>query len=147
MYKKILIALDNSPADTAILPHAAGLAAKFGAEILLLHVADGFAARCFDSLKLAESEEMKADLAYLEKVATEFREKKISVTTKLALGNPPTEIVKVAEAEGCDLIALAGHGHRLFGDIFHGSTITEVRHNTSIPLLVIRAKKKVERGL
>ena len=141
MYKKILIALDNSPADTAILPHAAGLAAKFGAEILLLHVADGFAARCFDSLKLAESEEMKADLAYLEKVATEFREKKISVTTKLALGNPPTEIVKVAEAEGCDLIALAGHGHRLFGDIFHGSTITEVRHNTSIPLLVIRAKK------
>ena len=141
MYKKILIALDNSPADTAILPHAAGLAAKFGAEILLLHVADGFAARCFDSLKLAESEEMKADLAYLEKVAAEFREKKISVTTKLALGNPPTEIVKVAEAEGCDLIALAGHGHRLFGDIFHGSTITEVRHNTSIPLLVIRAKK------
>ena len=141
MYKKILIALDNSPADTAILPHAAGLAAKFGAEILLLHVADGFAARCFDSLKLAESEEMKADLAYLEKVAAEFREKKISVTTKLALGNPPTEIVKVAEAEGCDLIALAGHGHRLFGDIFHGSTITEVRHSTGIPLLVIRAKK------
>ena len=142
MYRKILIALDNSPADTAILPHVTELASKFGAEILLLHVAEGFAARCFDSLKLAESEEMKADLAYLEKVAAEFREKKISVTTKLALGNPPTEIVKVAEAEGCDLIALAGHGHKLFGDIFHGSTITEVRHNTSIPLLVIRAKKK-----
>ena len=141
MYKKILIALDNSPADTAILPHAAELASKFGAEILLLHVADGFAARCFDSLKLSESEEMKADLAYLEKVAAEFREKKISVSTKLALGNPPTEIVKIAEAEDCDLIAMAGHGHRLFGDIFHGSTITEVRHNTSIPLLVIRAKK------
>ena len=141
MYKKILIALDNSAADTAILPHAAELAAKFGAEILLLHVADGFAARCFDSLKLAESEEMKADLAYLEKVAAEFREKKISVSTKLALGNPPTEIVKVAKAEGCDLIAMAGHGHRLFGDIFHGSTITEVRHSTGIPLLVIRAKK------
>ena len=142
MYRKILIALDNSPADTAILPHAAELAAKFGAEILLPHVADGFAARCFDSLKLSESEEMKADLAYLEKVASELREKKISVATKLALGNPPTEIVKIAEAEGCDLIALAGHGHRLFEDIFHGSTITEVRHNTSIPLLVIRAKKK-----
>ena len=147
MYRKILIALDNSPTDAAILPHAAELASKFGAEILLLHVADGFAARCFDSLKLAESEEMKADLAYLEKVAAEFREKKISVATKLALGNPPTEIVKIAEAEGCDLIALAGHGHRLFADIFYGSTITEVRHNTSIPLLVIRAKKKVERGL
>ena len=142
MYRKILIALDNSPADASILPHAAGLAAHFGAEILLLHVADGFAARCFDSLKLAESEEMKADRAYLEKIADDLRAKNNSVAIRLALGNPPAEIVKVAESEGCDLIALAGHGHRLFGDIFHGSTITEVRHSTDIPLLVLRAKKK-----
>ena len=142
MYKKILIALDNSPADESILPHVTELAAHFGSEILLLHVADGFAARAFDQLKLAESEEMKADRAYLEKVAGDFRAKKISVTTKLAMGNPPTEIVKTAEAEQCDLIAMAGHGHRLVGDIIHGSTITEVRHNTSIPLLVVRAKKK-----
>ena len=142
MYKKILIALDNSPADESILPHVTELATHFGSEILLLHVADGFAARAFDQLKLAESEEMKADRAYLEKVARDFRAKKISVTTKLAMGNPPTEIVKTAEAEHCDLIAMAGHGHRLVGDIIHGSTITEVRHNTSIPLLVVRAKKK-----
>ena len=142
MYKKILIALDNSPADESILPHVTELAAHFGSEILLLHVADGFAARAFDQLKLAESEEMKADRAYLEKEAEDFRAKKISVTTKLAMGNPPTEIVKTAEAEQCDLIAMAGHGHRLVGDIIHGSTITEVRHNTSIPLLVVRAKKK-----
>ena len=147
MYKKILIALDNSPADESILPHVTELASKFGAEILLLHVADGFAARCFDSLKLAESEEIKADRAYLEKVADDLRAKKLSVTTRLAMGNPPTEILKTAEAERCDLIAMAGHGHRLFADIFLGSTITEVRHRTDIPLLVIRAKKKVERGL
>src|SRR5882762_1438884 len=142
MYKKILITLDNSPADESILPHAAELAARFGAEILLLHVADGFAARCFDQLKLAESEEIKADRAYLEKTAKHLRAKKLSVTIKLAMGNPPAEILKTAESEHCDLIAMAGHGHRLFGDIFHGSTITEVRHQTSIPLLVIRAKKK-----
>ncbi len=142
MYRKILIALDNGPADAAVVPHVTKLAAHFGSEILLLHVADGFAARCFDSLKLTESEEMKADLAYLEKVANELRAKKLSVAIKLALGNPPTEILKAAKSEGCDLIALAGHGHRLFGDIFHGSTITEVRHKTEIPLLVVRAKKK-----
>ena len=142
MYKKILIALDNSPADASILPHAAELASKFGAEILLLHVADGFAARAFDQLKLAESEEMKADRAYLEKVAGDFRAQKISVATKLALGNPPTEILKTAEGEHCDLIAMAGHGHRLFGDIFHGSTITEVRHRTHIPIFLVRAEKK-----
>ncbi len=142
MYRKILIALDNSPADESLLPHVAELAAHFGSEILLLHVADGFAARCFDSLKLAESEEMQADRAYLEKTAAGFRAKKLSVEIKLALGNPPTEILKAAEQGRCDLIAMAGHGHRLLGDIVHGSTITEVRHNTDIPLLVIRAKKK-----
>ena len=141
MYRKILIALDNSPADDSILRHAAELAQHFGSAILLLHVADGFAARSFEQLKLAESEEMQADRAFLEKTAQELRAKKLSVETRLALGNPPTEILKIAEAERCDLIAMAGHGHRLFGDIFHGSTITQVRHRTSIPILVVRAKK------
>ena len=141
MYKKILVALDNSPADESILPHVVELAQRFGSAILLLHVADGFAARCFDQLKLAESEEMKADQKYLEAAAARLREKKIPVETKLALGNPPAEIIKVAEGERCDLIAMAGHGHRLFGDIFHGSTITQVRHKTTIPIFVARAQK------
>jgi manganese transport protein len=141
MYRKILIALDNSPADDSILAQVAELARHFGSAVLLLHVADGFAARSFEQLKLAESEEMKADRAFLEKTAEEFRAKKLSVETRLALGNPPTEILKIAEAEHCDLIAMAGHGHRLFGDIFHGSTITQVRHKTTIPILIVRAKK------
>ena len=142
MYRKILIALDNSPADESILPHVAELAQRFGSALLLLHVADGFAARSFEQLKLAESEEMKADRDYLEKTAAALREKKLAVETRLALGNPPTEILKIARSEHCDLIAMAGHGHRLFGDIFHGSTITQVRHKTTIPLLLVRAQKK-----
>jgi len=85
---------------------------------------------------------MKGDRAYLEKVAVQLRGNGLSVETLLALGNPPTEILKVAEREHCDLIAMTGHGHRLFGDLFYGSTITEVRHRTSIPILVVRAKKK-----
>ena len=142
MYRKILIALDNGPADKSILTHVTELATHFNSHLLLLHVADGFAARCFDQLKLAESEEMKNDRAYLEKIAEGLRGKKLTVETRLALGNPPTEILKMANSEHCDLIAMAGHGHRLFGDIFHGSTITEVRHNTSIPILVVRGVKK-----
>ena len=142
MYKKILIALENSPADETILPHIAELAKRFGSNLLLLHVADGWAARNFNKLELAESEEMKDDRAYLEKVAGQLRNNGFSVETMLALGNPPTEILKVAEGEHCDLIAMTGHGHRLFGDIFYGSTITQVRHKTSIPILVVRAPKK-----
>ncbi len=141
MYKKILIALENSPADETILPHVAELAGHFGSAILLLHVADGFAARCFDQLKLAESEEIKNDRAYLETTAAALRAQGLPVSTQLAMGDPPTEILKLADAEQCDLIAMTSHGHRFFGDLFHGSTITQVRHRTQIPLLVLRAKK------
>jgi manganese transport protein len=142
MYKKILVALENGPADETMLPQIAQLAARLGSELLLLHVADGFAARSFDQLKLAESEEIKNDRAYLEKTAVGLRAKKLTVTTKLAMGNPPTEILKLAEAEHCNLIAMTSHGHRFFGDLFHGSTITEVRHRTHIPIFLVRADKK-----
>ena len=141
MYNKILVTLENGPADATILPHVAELAQRFGSKLLLLHVADGFAARCFDQLKLAESTEIKDDRAYLEKIAEGIRSKNLTVETLLAMGNPPTEILRVAAEEKCDLIAMTSHGHRFFGDLFHGSTITKVRHETSIPLLVLRAAK------
>jgi manganese transport protein len=141
MYQHILIPLENSATDRAILDHIKPLARMTGAKLLLLHVADGWAARNFYQLNLAESEEMKNDRAYLEKVAGELRAEGFSVATELALGNPPQEILKIAETSGCDLIAMAGHGHRFFGDLFHGSTIIQVRHHTNIPLLVVRAKK------
>jgi len=142
MYKKILIPLENSVTDRAILDHIRSLTKITGAKLLLLHVADGWAARNFNQLKLAESEEMKTDREYLDNVAGQLRGDGFSVETRLALGDPPAEIIKVAEAENCDLIAMAGHGHRFFGDLFHGSTITQVRHRTTIPLLVVRGPKK-----
>ncbi len=142
MYKRILIALDNTPADESLLPHVGELAKQLGSQLLLLHVADGWAARNFNQLKLAESEEMKADRAYLEKIADRLRAKGLVVETTLALGSPPAEILKAAETGHCDLIAMTSHGHRLIGDLVHGSTITEVRHQTKIPLLIVRAKKK-----
>ena len=141
MYRKILVALENGPADKSMLPQIAQLAARLGSELLLLHVADGWVARSFDQLKLAESEEIKNDRAYLEKIAAGLRSEKLTVTTRLAMGNPPTEILKIAEAEHCNLIAMTSHGHRFLGDLFHGSTITEVRHSTHIPIFLVRAKK------
>lgn len=139
MYRKILVALENGPADERLLPHISRLAAHFQAELLLLHVADGFAARNFESLQLNESDEMKADSDYLEGTAEKLRATGLTVDTLLALGNPPNEIVKTAVTAQCDLIALASHGHKLIGDIIHGSTIDKVRHNTHIPLLVVSA--------
>jgi manganese transport protein len=142
MYQHILIPLENSATDQVILDHIKPLVTLTGAKLLLLHVADGWVARNFNQLKLAESEEMKSDREYLENVARRLRGDGFSVETVLALGDPPAEIIKVAEGEHCDLIAMGSHGHRLLGDIFHGSTITEVRHKTLIPVLLVRVQKK-----
>jgi manganese transport protein len=105
-------------------------------------VADGWAARNFDQLKLAESEEMKADLDYLETAAAKFRAAGLTARTHLALGDPPKEILKTAIAENCDLIAMASHGHKFVGDMIYGSTIHKVRHEARMPVLLVRAVKK-----
>jgi nucleotide-binding universal stress UspA family protein len=85
MYRSILVAVENSPADRTILTHVRELASLTGAELLLVHVADGWAARHFDQLKLRESEEMKADRAYLERLAAELTAASLKVATELAI--------------------------------------------------------------
>ncbi len=139
MYKKILVALENARADETVVPHIVELALQLGSELLLLHVADGWAARNFTQLKLAESEEMKADRAYLERVAEGLRAQGLQVGTELALGDPPKEILRVAVERNCTLIAMTSHGHKFVADLVLGSTIDKVRHNTTIPILVVRA--------
>ena len=141
MYRKILVALENSRADETLIPHVTALAAIHHAQLLLVHVADGWVARNFDHLKLAESEEMKADQAYLDQTAAVMRGAGLVVATHLALGDPPSEILKTAEREQCDLIAMTTHGHRLLGDLIFGSTITHVRHRAQIPVLLVRAER------
>jgi nucleotide-binding universal stress UspA family protein len=139
MYKRILVALENGPADRSLVPHVAQLASLLDSELLLIHVADGWVARHYDDLKLAESDEIRADREYLRQQAAALGARGLHVRIHLALGNPPTEILKAAEQEQCDLIAMTTHGHRLFGDLFHGSTITAVRHKSQIPMLLVRA--------
>ena len=104
-----------------------------------MHVADGWVARNFDRFGLAESEEMKDDRRYLEETAARLRNEGVIVSVRLALGDPPKEIVNSAREESCDLIAMTTHGHRLLGDLLFGSTIDEVRHRSDVPLLVVRA--------
>ena len=142
MYRKILVALENSRADESLIPHVKGLATRLSSELLLVHVADGWVARNFNQLKLAESEEMKTDRTYLEKVAAKLRAAGLEVSAHLALGDPPKEILNTAKREHCDLIAMTTHGHRLLGDLIFGSTIHEVRHRASVPVLLVRAERK-----
>jgi nucleotide-binding universal stress UspA family protein len=140
MYRRILVALDHTKADEVLLPHIIELGRLTSAEILLVHVADGWAARNYDRLNLAESEEIREDRAYLDRTATSLRDTSgLTVATRLAMGDPPREILKLADEESCDLIAMTTHGHRLVGDIMFGSTIEYVRHRCKAPLLIVTA--------
>ncbi len=140
MFKKILVALENSETDQALLPKVADLAKLAGSELLLVHVADGWVARNFEQLKLAESEEMREDREYLDATAATLRGKGLTVMSLLAMGDPPSEILKVAQDQQCDLIAMTTHGHRLIGDIIYGETIEKVRHQSPVPMFIVSAK-------
>jgi nucleotide-binding universal stress UspA family protein len=139
VYHRILVAVENSAADRTILDHVAQLARLTSAELLLVHVADGWAARHFDDLKLRESEEMRDDRAYLDALRSELAAQGFTVDTRLAMGDPATELVRAASDHAADLIAMSTHGHRFFSDLLHGSTADRVRHLVKIPVLLLRA--------
>jgi nucleotide-binding universal stress UspA family protein len=141
MYRKILVAVEHSEADRTILTHVTALARLTGAELLLVHVADGWAARNFDQLQLRESEEMKADREYLESLKTELVTLGLTVRTHLAMGDPASELVRVAEEQDVDLVAMSTHGHRFLSDVIHGATADRVRHLLKMPVLLLRASK------
>ena len=140
MYKKILIPLENSAADRAILHHIKPLAKWSGASLLLMHVADGWVARNYERLNLAESEEIKQDRAYLAGVAATLRDDGFEVDHVLAMGEPSDEIVKFTRSHHVDLIAMSTHGHRFISDLLYGSTADKVRHLVDVPVLLLKAQ-------
>ena len=140
MYQRILIPLENSGADDTILGHIKPLARLTGASLLLVHVADGWVARNFDQLKLAESEEMKEDRLYLEKRTRDLTGEGFSCDAVLALGEPSDEIIKLAHEKEVDLIAMTTHGHRFVSDLLYGSTADKVRHQVNVPVLLLKVK-------
>lgn len=140
MYRRIMVAIENSPADRTILNHVKELAALTGAEILLVHVADGWAARHYDQLNLRESEEMRVDREYLDRLASELTSDSLRVSTELAMGDPANQLIRLAEERKVDLIAMSTHGHRFFNDLLRGTTVSKVRHFVKIPVLLLRAQ-------
>ena len=138
MYKTILVTLDGTPTDQAIIEHIKQLARIAQGRVVLLHVADGWAARTYGPD--AVSPEITEDTEYLEKVRREFESAGIPAEAELAYGDPATEIVKWVEKKGCDLVAMSTHGHRFLADLILGTTATRVQHSIKVPVLLLRAK-------
>ena len=141
MYTHILVAIEHSDADRAVIEHVEQLARMTGARLLLVHVADGWAARAYNELKLRDSEEIRDAREYLTRLCDEMVERGFKARTRLAMGDPATELVKVASEESVDLIAMSTHGHRFLNDLLRGTTADRVRHNVEIPVLMVRAVK------
>ena len=138
MYRRILVAVENSAADRTILEHVRQLATLTNAEILLVHVADGWAARHFNDLQLRESDEIKADRAYLESLVSTLPG--LRVSTELAMGDPANELIRLVEERQADLLAMSTHGHRFLNDLIRGTTVSKVRHMVKVPVLLLRAQ-------
>jgi len=138
MYETILVTLDGTPTDRAIIEHVQQLAELAHSRVVLLHVADGWAARTYGPD--AVSREIAEDTAYLETVKSEFQSMGIPAEAELAYGEPVDEIIKWVEQKGCDLVAMSTHGHRFLADLFLGTTASRVQHNISVPVLLLRAK-------
>lgn len=138
MYATILVTLDTSPTDRAIIDHVKALSRAVKTErIVLLHVADGWAARTHGSEAI--SPEIAEDTAYLRRVQAEFQAEGFRADSALAYGDPADEIVSWVEREGCDLVAMSTHGHRFLADLFLGTTAVRVQHRISVPVLLLRA--------
>lgn len=138
MYDTILVTLDGTPSDRAIIEHIKQLAKLAQSRLVLLHVADGWAARTYGPD--AVSPEIAEDTAYLQQVRTEFQSLGISVEAELAYGDPASEIIKWVEQKGCDLVAMSTHGHRFLADLFLGTTASRVQHRIRVPVLLLRAR-------
>lgn len=136
MYRKILVTLDGTGGDEAILQHVRALARLSGASLVLFHVADGWEARFLGSA--AESEEVREDTKYLDHLAQSLRAEGIPVEPILGFGDPGREIVRLAQEHGCDLIAMSTHGHRFISDLLYGSPADFVRHRVSVPVLLLK---------
>jgi nucleotide-binding universal stress UspA family protein len=138
MYKTILVTLDATPTDRAIIEHVKKLAKFMESRVVLLHVATGAAAQWRGPD--AAGEEVEEGQAYLNGVKAEFEAAGVPAAAELAYGAPPAkQIVKWVQENGCDLVAMSTHGHRLLSDLILGTTACEVRHCLNVPVLLLKA--------
>ena len=138
MYQKILITLDTTPTDRAIIEHIKPLAAMLHSRVVLLHVATGVRAQ-YQGLG-SEGQEVGQGQRYLEQVRDEFQAAGVPAETCLAYGEPAREIINWVKSQGCDLVAMSTHGHQFMADLVLGTTAINVQHHLSVPVLLLRAK-------
>jgi len=119
-----------------VLSHAQSLAVQHKAILYLFHVVEGASGLVYGSE--AYDEEARKDREYLEAIATQLRGSGLEVTPVLGYGRPTTELIRLAKTHHVDLLVMGGHGHKYLADLLFGTTISKVRHELGIPVLVVK---------
>jgi nucleotide-binding universal stress UspA family protein len=145
MYKTILVPLDGSKRAEAILPHIEEMSTLYHARVIFVQVVEppplilGPEGDIALHQQEVESLEKQAE-AYLSAIQGTFEEKRINTKKYVIHGFAVEAILKVAEQEGADLIALASHGRRGLSQVFYGSVAAGVLNRIDRPLLLIRSR-------
>jgi manganese transport protein len=134
VYKNIGIALDFSKDDKKLISHALGQGNE-NSNYFLIHVVESAATRIMGSA--VDDLETRIDQERLDKYALELSRKNISTTTCLGYNDRVNEIIRMVEDNKIDLLVIGSHGHKGLKDIVYGQTVSGVRHNLKIPVLVI----------
>lgn len=134
-YTRIAITVDFSSSDSKAISNAFAQGGK-ESEYLLIHVVETAAARVMHGE--VDDLETNSDKQNLEQYRLELTSKGYKVHTALGFGNPKKSIPEIVNRSECDLLVMGAHGHRAFKDIIFGTTLDAVRHNVSIPVLIVR---------
>jgi manganese transport protein len=136
LFSKIGVAIDYSSVDVKVLSHAQSLAKGYGASLLLFHVVEGVGGQVFG--KEAYDDEARHDRELIDSLAEQIRRTGVAVETTLGYGRVAEQIVRISRENGIDLLIMGGHGHRGLKDLILGTSISKVRHELSIPVLVVQ---------
>jgi nucleotide-binding universal stress UspA family protein len=145
-YRRILWPTDFSPLAKAALPHAVGLAAGTGAELVLLHVLPSLAAYAVPDLSGALSVSLQRNARVAAQRQIHRLEKQVKgpnfrTHTVLTEGVPFDQIVRAAKRLRCDLIVLATHGRTGLAHAIMGSVAENVVRRAPCPVLTVRPQK------
>ena len=147
MFKHLMVTLDGTARSEAVVPHAIDVAKSMGAQLTLLRVVDAVGAEWSERGAVGKSQAestirtMFAEQAqmYLERVAAQVRSAGIDATTLVKQGPPARQIVTAAKEIDADGIAMATHSRRGLNRLMFGSVAEQVLHETSVPVLLVRA--------
>jgi universal stress protein A len=140
--KKILVPIDFSNISKDALPWATFLAARFGAELVLLHIVEKFPIDYLLGRELINEtivplvKQAEADLGRL--AGSLSQSTGVNISAVVRAGKPFEEIYHAAEALGADLIALTTHGYTGLKHVWLGSTAERVVRHAHCPVLVVR---------